>query len=104
MTGLSTFSAAIRRDHESRKHGCEPKQRKYSTIGSAGNWFKKQIGSSLAYLTNIRQIKRMLEGLYKVQYNIRFGQYTVIYTNRTVKTATKTQILRLLKCRNLSFG
>lgn len=34
---LSTFSAAIRRNHESRKYG---------TLVSAGNGFEEQIGSS----------------------------------------------------------
>lgn len=44
--GLSNFSAAIRRNHESRKYGRKSKPRKYSTIGSAGNWFKEQSGRS----------------------------------------------------------
>lgn len=37
MMGLSTFSAAIRRNHESRKYG---------TLVSAVNWFKEQSGRS----------------------------------------------------------
>lgn len=44
--GLSTFSAAIRCNHESRKYGRKSKPRKYSTIGSAGNCFKEQSGRS----------------------------------------------------------